>query len=59
MRSGITFKKVLLFVSIVLLIFLARPVVFLLNQYYSDKNVAVTKKPGYTNDARLIEYYTA
>lgn len=43
--------KIILFLSIILLLFIARPLGFLIYNYYKDKKPVKLERTGYTNDA--------
>lgn len=54
MKSRVTIKRVLIFLLITLLIFLARPVSFLLYINYKDKKFASSFRSGFVNDASKL-----
>ncbi len=51
MKSKLTVRRIIIFIILVLLIFIARPVSFLIYTYYKDKKATRIEKTGYVNDA--------
>jgi len=51
MKGRFTIRRIIIFLVIILLILIARPVSFLLYNYFKDKAPVSTERPGYTNDA--------
>jgi len=51
MKGRFTIRRIILLLVVVVLILIARPVSFLLYNYFKDKKPVSTERPGYTNDA--------
>ena len=51
MKKIFTLRRIILFLLLIVLILIARPVSFLIYTYYKDKKAGNTEKAGYTNDA--------
>src|SRR5215216_1335338 len=51
MKVKFSARKILIFVLLILLVLIARPVSFLIYTYYKDIRPTKLEKPGYTNDA--------
>ena len=53
-RRIFTFRRLLIFVFILLLLFIVRPISFLIYTFSQDKKPVKSEKPGYANDASSL-----